>query len=86
MIETLAHKGWHKVQFDRGTIALTEDNCIQLNYEKKEGWTTWDVFTEMELEAYNMGLNMHNKYNLEANMDYIEAYDFEDIRRLFSDE
>ena len=86
MIETLAHEGWHKVQFDRGKIDISEDNYFILNFKKEVGKDILDYFAEMELEAYNMGLNMHNKYNLEANMDYIEAYDFEDIRRLFSDE
>ncbi|MCR5620431.1 MAG: hypothetical protein K6G18_01105, partial [Treponema sp.] len=86
VIETLSHEGWHKVQYDRGRIGVTADNNFILRFKRENGKTLSDYRTDMELEAYNMGIIMHNKYRQKENLRTYKLHTFEEIRALYPDE
>ncbi len=84
-IEALSHEAWHKVQYDCGLFILTDDNYINLNYEQ-DGRSFYDHFTDIECDAFNMGLAMHNKYLIQQNLQTYNWYDWNDIRSLYPED
>ncbi len=73
-LSTVAHEGWHAVQYDNGLFAVDEDNNSTIK--------TYGQQTNIELGAYNMGVMMYNKYAEKNNLELQELYSWKDINAL----
>ena len=62
LIRTLAHEGYHALQFSRGEIAVNSSNI-----------RTYEQLADIEESAYRMGAQMYNKYAEQNGMRPIVA-------------
>jgi hypothetical protein len=86
IVEVLAHEAWHKVQMDKGQFEITSDNKFKLYFKHVEGKSFYDYFTDFELEAYNVGVIMNNKFRESKNFDLYSLYSWDTIRDLYPED
>ena len=67
VIDTLAHEGYHAVQFDQGAQIL-----YRRNFERYEDYI--NARTDRELPAYQFGRSMENKYLSQNNRPPLPEY------------
>ncbi len=72
LIETIAHEGWHAVQAEYGMIKVDSNNQMYSDYD----------ITIIELDAYNMGITMYNRYAEQNNISQKKFLTLKDVKKL----